>query len=460
MTEILMMRDRRVAEIMAARRAKVAPSVKLTWDELRRLKRGAVRYEAPARDKAFEGKMFTDLFPDGAWRGHRAFIVGGGPSLRGFDFSRLRGEAVIAVNRAFENVDAQIMFSMDSRFYDWIVTGALGPETRIRFNEFAGAKVWLDTFGHPYEGVFTIHSAGLHGLTASLPDGLCHGNNSGYAALNLAVCLGASPIYLLGFDMGYSGAGTTHYHGGYPATQPSEVVRSYAKEFEAQAEHIAAAGSRVINFNPDSGLRCFEFGDAGGIPEIRRPVVVSYFTPGIYEDEARRLIQSCRRFNLEHDVQAVDDLGSWQANTRRKAAFILAMLDKHPGRGVLFVDADAEFQAQPWELENIGEDVGLCWRDYALFPSHARDKGRELLSGTAYFSQSEESRDLLRMWIRENESRPDQWEQRNLERIVTLAGWDGTIKEFPPQYCQIFDAMKSAGQPVIEHYQASRRAKE
>jgi hypothetical protein len=460
-------RDGRVAAIIRdGNRQREEAAQRAAWDELRRQKVGRAPYEAPARDKAFAGKMFTDIFPDGAWRGHRAWIIAGGPSLRGFDFSQLKGELVIAVNRAFENVDAQIMFSMDSRFYDWVITGALGQETRDRFSEFAGAKVWLDTFGHPYEGVFTIHSAGLHGLTASLKDGLCHGNNSGYAALNLAVCLGTSPVYLLGFDMGYAGAGATHYHDGYPQTQPDSIVKTYALEFEAQAAQISAAGCRVINCNLNSGLRCFEFlsdpAEGTGtwpIARIQRPIIVSYYTPGLYEDEAKKLVRSCRRFNMERDVQIVEDLGSWQANTHRKAAFILAMLDKHPGRGVLFVDADAELQAQPWELENIREDVGLCWRDYSVFPSGARSAGRELLSGTAYFSQSGESHDLLKMWIRENEANPAEWEQRNLERVVTRGGWDGTIKEFPPQYCQIFDSMKSAGQPVIEHYQASRRSK-
>ena len=32
------------------------------------------------------------LLEDGAWAGRRCFIVGGGPSLKGFDFRRLKGE--------------------------------------------------------------------------------------------------------------------------------------------------------------------------------------------------------------------------------------------------------------------------------------------------------------------------------------------------------------------------------
>src|SRR4030042_335661 len=38
-------------------------------------------------------RPFWEVMADGAWRGERCFIIGGGPSLPGFDFERLRGGA-------------------------------------------------------------------------------------------------------------------------------------------------------------------------------------------------------------------------------------------------------------------------------------------------------------------------------------------------------------------------------
>ena len=36
--------------------------------------------------------------PEKAWAGHPAFIIGGGTSLQGFDFTRLAGEFTIGIN--------------------------------------------------------------------------------------------------------------------------------------------------------------------------------------------------------------------------------------------------------------------------------------------------------------------------------------------------------------------------
>ena len=39
---------------------------------------------------------------EGQWTGHPCFIIGGGPSLKGFDFNLLEGRKTIGINRAFE----------------------------------------------------------------------------------------------------------------------------------------------------------------------------------------------------------------------------------------------------------------------------------------------------------------------------------------------------------------------
>jgi len=54
--------------------------------------------------KRIVSKSLHTIMPTGIWKGRRCFIVGGGTSLKGFDFSQLRGELVIAVNRAMEYV--------------------------------------------------------------------------------------------------------------------------------------------------------------------------------------------------------------------------------------------------------------------------------------------------------------------------------------------------------------------
>lgn len=205
----------------------------------------------------------TKALRGGAWKGSPCFIVGGGPSLKGFEFGRLKGRLSIAVNRAFEVVpSAAILFSMDSLYYRWALQH---PETS--FSRFRGLKVWLDTYGFPYEGVHLVKSAGPEGLSGSLENGLYHGNNSGYAALNLAVCLGANPIYLLGFDLNAGARGLDHFHSGYPMKTPDYKVRRYIENFMRLAPMLKERGVDVVNLSPCSALECFGF---ASIDEVLR----------------------------------------------------------------------------------------------------------------------------------------------------------------------------------------------
>ena len=238
------------------------------------VREGRAPSDNPGRD-VDPGKAFWEILPDGAWVGHRAFIIGGGPSLAAFDFSRLRGELVIGVNASFAKVDCQVMFSMDSDFHDWLLSGALEakmPGIRQKFLDFAGLKVWLDAHGHPFSpGVRTLRSLGASGLTSSLKDGVFHGENSGYAALNIAVCLGANPIYLLGFDGKLAADGRAHHHEEYPTPTTQGVLDKFVKYFHKIAPALQDRGVRVVNLNAESAIRCFEFGDADKVLPAPKP---------------------------------------------------------------------------------------------------------------------------------------------------------------------------------------------
>lgn len=213
------------------------------------------------------------VLKDGAWAGQRCFLVGGGPSLTGFDFSRLKGERVIAINRAFvECPFADILFFMDkSRFYKWTMDGKFGDKAKQAFINFKGHKVFL-YMNHEIKDVLYIPRAGRAGVPVSLKDGIHHGTNSGYGALQIAICLQANPIYLLGYDMQHEiseeGKEIANYHRAYPRQPPEKTTHSFIKGFNDLKEELDDQGhpARIINLNPDSGLRCFEFGDAGGIP--------------------------------------------------------------------------------------------------------------------------------------------------------------------------------------------------
>ena len=208
-------------------------------------------------------RPFSEVIPDGAWAGERCFVIGGGPSLIGFDFERLRGQGrIIAINRAFEHAPfADICFFMDASsntFYGLVKNKRFGQDALQKWNDFEGHKVYLNLIGRRLDDVYSVRSAGRSGVSNSIAKGLYHGNNSGVGAIGLAVCLQANPIYLLGFDCGFS-AGKSHYHSGYPGRMPESVFKGFAKDFGRFAKFLARTKYRVINLNPQSGMRCFPF---------------------------------------------------------------------------------------------------------------------------------------------------------------------------------------------------------
>jgi len=213
------------------------------------------------------------IMPPGAWEGNSCFIVAGGASLKGFDFSRLEGELVIAVNRAIEYVpNAKMMVAQDSRLWGWYESGDLGEQARKKFKDFKGVKVWVNTQEFPYPEDFYIVNVNkeLTELNKDYSAGLPFCTNSGLNALLLAVCLGANPIYLLGFD----GEGD-NFHSGYPEPRNNDIYKDvFIPDFDHFAPQINYF-AEVINLNPQSKIRCFETGVIENVPK-KKIIVEGY----------------------------------------------------------------------------------------------------------------------------------------------------------------------------------------
>ena len=208
-------------------------------------------------------RPFSEVMPDGAWAGERCFIIGGGPSLEGFDFERLRGQGkIIAINKAFLDVPfADILFFMDgsnNTFYGLLKRGRLTPDALQKWGEFQGYKVFLNLIGRRFDDVYSVRSLGRVGISNSVGRGIYHGNNSGTAAVGLAVSLKTNPIYLLGIDCKFKN-GKSHYHGGYPNRMGEGAFKDFIRDFIRLNRILSRTNYKVINLNPNSGLRCFPF---------------------------------------------------------------------------------------------------------------------------------------------------------------------------------------------------------
>lgn len=158
---------------------------------------------------------------ENVWKGQECFIVGGGASLKGFDFSKLKTKKNrIVINRAWRDCyDAEIWFSEDHR----VVTELWGQDPT--FQAFKGTKV-LHALAKGFKEEVLAVDPTLCVLerkredkywSRSFHDGLSMSSCSGVGAVNLAWLLGADPIYLLGFDCRTDGNYVQNYHDDYKA---------------------------------------------------------------------------------------------------------------------------------------------------------------------------------------------------------------------------------------------------
>lgn len=141
-----------------------------------------------------------------------------------------------------------MLYSSDQRWYE-LYQGV---------PEFTGAKYGIQPLRAREEwGVTVLHNTGVDGLERR-PTGLRNGRNSGFAAINLAVHLGAKRILLLGYDMSVSKKGQSHWFGEHPERIRSQSpYPSFIAAFDTIREPLQRLGVSVINCSRVSALDCF-----------------------------------------------------------------------------------------------------------------------------------------------------------------------------------------------------------
>jgi len=216
----------------------------------------------------------TSLLNTNSWAGKRCFIVGGGESIKGFDFSRLVGEITIGINKAFEFFpNSTLNYCMDHTFYSQMLRGDFDrpgePPLQSFWKNYEGTRVFLTPmelkeFGKEVYLVKRLLDPEIN--RENLEHGIYQGTNSGTGAICLAVALGASKIYLLGYDL--KAVNATHWHGGYEKRNVEEFSKKlsgYCTDITLLKPLLDQAGIGVVNLNPDSALTCFDFSDIDSI---------------------------------------------------------------------------------------------------------------------------------------------------------------------------------------------------
>lgn len=181
-----------------------------------------------------------------------------GPSLTASDVELCRGKGiVVCVNDAYRFAPwADVLYSSDR--YWW--------QHYRGVPEFHGLKATIEyTPGRYAAALLTMvpdlvvfRHTGHLGIEWA-PDGLrtC-GQNSGGAAVNLAVHLGARRIVLLGYDLGRGTDGKTHFFGDHPPPlNGRQDFVHWRRCFEEMVAPLEELGVEVVNCSRRTSLNAF-----------------------------------------------------------------------------------------------------------------------------------------------------------------------------------------------------------
>lgn len=191
------------------------------------------------------------------WPGSTIACLATGPSLTQKDCDRVRaaGCRVVAINDAWRLAPwADVLYSSDRRW--WSHYEGVPKFQGLKFG--VGSGVRKNNGFHRYPDIHVLRNAGYHGLELS-PDGLRTGRNSGHAALNLAVHLGATRILLLGYNLSYQN-GKAHFFGSHPPGLPqsASLYPGFRRTFATMVEPLNELGIAVYNCTENSSLTCFK----------------------------------------------------------------------------------------------------------------------------------------------------------------------------------------------------------
>lgn len=169
------------------------------------------------------------------------YVVGSGESLLDFDFELLRDKNVIAVNEMiFKKIPfAQVLVALDPGWF---------TRNKPKMYKFTGIRIMKCGKGRLGWNYFIDQGMTEDKLI------LRNATNSGFYAMVAALKLGATKVYLLGFDV-------TWKKQPYCYDIPQAEVDKYRNGMHRKDAHLRYfeyyKDYNIINASPDSAITCF-----------------------------------------------------------------------------------------------------------------------------------------------------------------------------------------------------------
>lgn len=182
--------------------------------------------------------------PPLVFEGQTVFIVGGGASLKGFDWSRLDGKRVVACNVAAYVVPfADAVVFADRRFFE---------RHRNLITDFRGLVVTTS------KAAAESMPAKIKLVVPKLHDTLRPGPSSGHLGAWLAIEAGAKRVVLLGMDGARLRDGRSHFHDLYNETLSHWGCGRLIAGWHGWRKECELRGIEVFNASPISAVDEFK----------------------------------------------------------------------------------------------------------------------------------------------------------------------------------------------------------
>ncbi len=191
-----------------------------------------------------------------AWVGETVVIIGGGPSLRGFDWGRIHHMNVIGCNDAYKLGEwVDVVFFADNPFYR-------SHQEALEKLEQPVVSITTQDCDSPH--IMQLQRENLGACLWKDSDRVGFYMNAGNSAIGLAAKFGARRIILLGFDHKLGTDGKANWHP--PSTARSGEVKQTEvpfDKFQNGAQMLARdlgaffPDVEVLNAGPDSDLDVF-----------------------------------------------------------------------------------------------------------------------------------------------------------------------------------------------------------
>lgn len=192
--------------------------------------------------------------------------------------------------------------------------------------------------------------------------------------------------------------------------------------------------------------------------------ILTYYTKNTpYEEEAKRLKEDCKHFNIPINILKPKSCGSWVENTMIKPKMILTMMKKLKEDCLIWLDADARIRIYPHFFRKLDQEG----YDFSVFQMGKKSR---ITSGTIFLRNNKKVQSFVKRWkdICETtkDRRGDQHCLRELIKRESYKKYNIKYISLPYSYCYIFDdslrtlapSIKPLDEdPVIVHTQASRK---